>query len=157
VRRLLLFGALLAALGGAALWHGSRFGFSGLRVPVAPSSTGFAAAGAEDELLLALGGGPPLRLAPSELRTGPVPLKAGPAGSNLASSAPGSPSPAAAGEAQIIVRRGDTLSKIVRDHYGSARPAAIDAVCRRNRLASPDRLKEGALLVLPPAPLEAAR
>ncbi|MGH7150636.1 MAG: hypothetical protein ACREIU_08060 [Planctomycetota bacterium] len=145
MRKLLLFVSLALLLGGAALWQRVKFGGPILRT-----------AGAEaeekvdpdrDEVLLALGGGPP-PLARAPVRT---PQRAVPLG-ETPSPSPSRPAPSP--EAEVLVRRGDTLSGIVRAHYGSARPALIEAVRARNGLTDAGRIREGAVLHLPPLAAE---
>jgi phage tail protein X len=53
-------------------------------------------------------------------------------------------------EASVVVRSGDTLSTICRDHYGTSRAEVVQALATYNKLKSPDDLREGATLSLPP-------
>ncbi|MCI0586317.1 MAG: LysM peptidoglycan-binding domain-containing protein [Planctomycetes bacterium] len=146
MRKLLLFVSLALLLGAAALWQQAKFGRSILN----------RTAGVEveekvhpdrDEILLALGGGPP----PLAREPAPTPPRAVPLGETRS---PSPPRPAPSPEAEVVVRRGDTLSGIVRAHYGSARPALIEAVRVRNALTDAGRIREGAVLHLPPLPAE---
>lgn len=49
-----------------------------------------------------------------------------------------------------VVQPGETLSEIVRAHYGHAPEAWVQAVARANRLADSSSLRAGAEIVLPP-------
>ncbi len=51
---------------------------------------------------------------------------------------------------QLTVQRGQQLGDLCRKHYGSGRREVVDAVARYNHMASPDQLREGQLLLLPP-------
>jgi nucleoid-associated protein YgaU len=51
---------------------------------------------------------------------------------------------------QVIVRSGQNLTAICREHYGTARVDVVAAVSRHNQLANPDALREGQTLELPP-------
>lgn len=153
MRKLLLFLSLALLLGAAALWQRVKFGGPILRT-----------AGAEaeekvdpdrDEVLLALGGGPPpvarAPVRPPARPPEPAPQRAVPLGETRS---PSPPAPASKPDTPVVVHRGDTLSGIVRTHYGSARPALIEAVRARNGLTDAGRIREGAVLYLPPIPAE---
>jgi len=67
--------------------------------------------------------------------------------------APAEPLPPPSGQAvEYLVKPGDSLSRIAQSYYGSTRHA--DFIFRSNRdvLASPDRLRVGQTLRLPPLP-----
>jgi nucleoid-associated protein YgaU len=141
--KLLLFSSLALLLGAAALWQRLRFGGPTARSAWIAPPPAAAPDPDKDEILLALGGGPPPRARrdpPARARPLPAPAASPPA------------APSSGREEQVLVRKGDTLSGIVRAHYGSARTALVEAVRERNGLESADRLREGALLVLPPLP-----
>jgi hypothetical protein len=74
----------------------------------------------------------------------PPAVPAGPAGST--------PNPAAAAPQRVLltVQAGQNLASICRERYGTSRSEVVDAVARRNRLASPDLVREGQKLELPP-------
>lgn len=57
---------------------------------------------------------------------------------------------AAARVFQLTVRGGDQLGELCRKYYGSGRRELIDALARYNHMASPDQLREGQKLLLPP-------
>ena len=140
MRKLYLFLLLALLVGTAALWQRARFGRPPR--PASPPPRPSAPPDRDsDTLLLALGGGPPLR-----------PRVDAPKPSPRATPLATPSRPDAAGETQVFARRGDTLSSIVRAHHASARPALVEAFRQRNGLASADRLREGAALLLPPLP-----
>lgn len=51
---------------------------------------------------------------------------------------------------RVVVQSGQNLTRICREHYGTARAEVVAAVARHNKLASPDALREGQPLELPP-------
>lgn len=55
---------------------------------------------------------------------------------------------------RYVVRSGDTLSKIALEGYGTKSPAVVEAIFKANQgvLESPDELKVGDELILPPVP-----
>jgi len=150
VRKLLLFLSLALLLGSAALWQRVKFGGPILRTASAGVDPVEKADPDRDEVLLALGGGPPPVALPPSRTPVRAPQRAVPLGETRSPSTPAAPKP----EAQVVVQRGDTLSGIVRAHYGSARPALIEAVRARNGLTDAGRIREGAVLHLPPPPAE---
>lgn len=64
--------------------------------------------------------------------------------------APAPPLPPTAHAFELTVAAGQTLSTICKEHYGSARLELVQALARANALASPDALREGQKLHLPP-------
>ena len=87
--------------------------------------------------------------APQAPAPGPGKAPSGPA------SAPGAPAPAkplppTAHAFELSVAKGQTLSTICKEHYGSARVELVQALARANGLASPDAVREGQKLTLPP-------
>jgi nucleoid-associated protein YgaU len=71
---------------------------------------------------------------------------------------PAKPGPAPAPGAQAafdrlrrhVVRRGDSISEICTQFYGTAREDVVEAVARVNGLSNPGAIREGQELVLPP-------
>ncbi|UCF33104.1 MAG: LysM peptidoglycan-binding domain-containing protein [Phycisphaerales bacterium] len=55
---------------------------------------------------------------------------------------------------RYVVRSGDTLSKIALEAYGTKSPTVVEAIFKANQrvLGSPDELKVGDELILPPVP-----
>lgn len=49
-----------------------------------------------------------------------------------------------------VVQSGESLSKICSAYYGTARKDVVDAVARANGLSSPETVRAGQRLVLPP-------
>jgi nucleoid-associated protein YgaU len=67
--------------------------------------------------------------------------------------APTAPVPNAAGADRLrhhVVQKGEALSKICAAYYGTARKDVVEAVARANGLASPEMVRAGQRLVLPP-------
>ena len=60
-------------------------------------------------------------------------------------------SPAAADTAyqEYVVKNGDTLSLICKEHYGKGTPALVAEVCRFNGMANANLIYEGQVLKLP--------
>ena len=156
MRRALLFGFLFAVVGAAALWHAARFGEEGAATAAAIRGGPQRAPPEEDSILLALGGGPALRRAPRKEPEVPPSRGIEAARDGSRTDTPSAGGILQPGENEILVRAGDCLSRIVRAHYGEARPSLIEAVRRRNALSNPDRLREGIRLVLPAARARAA-
>jgi len=109
------------------------------------------------------GGGDPYGApAPSSARaSGSVGSSAAPAGGAGPTSAPAppqasaspaiaTPAPAGASSTAWTVEAGQSLSRICSARYGTARAEVVDAVARHNGLASPDLVREGQRLDLPP-------
>ncbi|HEV8111537.1 MAG TPA: LysM domain-containing protein [Planctomycetota bacterium] len=70
-----------------------------------------------------------------------------------AANAPVAPSPTTAeatAATSWTVEPGQSLSLICKAHYGSARLEIVEAVAKHNGLASPDLVREGQKLELPP-------
>ena len=71
--------------------------------------------------------------------------------------APAEPAPASpeedatewAADAEYIVPRGQVLSKLCQDYYGSGRPPIPERLAEYNGLKSPDDVREGQVLRLP--------
>ena len=59
------------------------------------------------------------------------------------------PVPAAA-EQELVVEPGQSLSMLCKAHYGTASVALVEALARFNALSSPDALRAGQTLRLPP-------
>ncbi len=76
------------------------------------------------------------------------------AGAEKALAAPaGAPSSAQSSALRVFelkVERGQQLGELCRKHYGSARRELVESLARYNGMASPDALREGQLLRLPP-------
>ena len=64
--------------------------------------------------------------------------------------APPEPEPAAEREFELTVSPGQSLSTICKEHYGTASVALVEALARANGLKSPDAVRSGQKLVLPP-------
>ncbi len=79
--------------------------------------------------------------APARDAVRPQPLQVGP------SPAPAAPAPS---PNEWTIAPGQSLSMICKQHYGSARLEVVDAVAKHNGLASPDLVREGQKLDLPP-------
>ena len=60
------------------------------------------------------------------------------------------PPPPAAREFELSVSPGQSLSTICREHYGTASAALVEALARFNGLKSPDAVRAGQKLRLPP-------
>jgi nucleoid-associated protein YgaU len=60
------------------------------------------------------------------------------------------PTPATAHEFELTVSPGQSLSSICKEHYGTASVALVEALARVNGLKSPDALRSGQKLRLPP-------
>lgn len=95
------------------------------------------------------------RTQPAQAHSDPVEPRVGstaptPVASSTASSAQASAGTAMAKTERVIVRPGQSLSRICREHYGTARVDVVEAVAGHNRLASPDLLRAGEELDLPP-------
>ncbi len=73
-----------------------------------------------------------------------------PGSSAQPTSVPQTPKPAAQGATAWTVEPGQSLSRICSTRYGTARAEVVDAVARHNGLASPDLVREGQRLDLPP-------
>jgi nucleoid-associated protein YgaU len=54
-------------------------------------------------------------------------------------------------EVTYTVAKGDTLSKIAKDHYGKASRWPLIFEANRDQLDNPDRIKPGQVLRIPPA------
>ena len=55
-------------------------------------------------------------------------------------------------EVTYTVAKGDTLSKIAREHYGKASRWPLIFEANRDQLDNPDRIKPGQVLRIPPEP-----
>jgi len=55
-------------------------------------------------------------------------------------------------EVTYTVAKGDTLSKIAKDHYGKASRWPLVFEANRDQLDNPDRIKPGQVLRIPPEP-----
>jgi len=55
-------------------------------------------------------------------------------------------------EVTYTVAKGDTLSKIAKDHYGKASRWPLVFEANRDQLDDPDRIKPGQVLRIPPEP-----
>lgn len=62
------------------------------------------------------------------------------------------PPPEVAPDVEYIVKAGDSLSRIAQSYYGSVRHADFIFQSNRDVLSSPDRLRVGQVLRLPPLP-----
>jgi nucleoid-associated protein YgaU len=51
----------------------------------------------------------------------------------------------------VVVKAGQTLSEICHEHYGSARQSLLLALAHYNHLETPDALREGQVIRLPPS------
>jgi nucleoid-associated protein YgaU len=60
------------------------------------------------------------------------------------------PEPPAAREFELVVSPGQSLSTICKEHYGTASVALVEALARFNQLKSPDAVRAGQKLRLPP-------
>jgi nucleoid-associated protein YgaU len=60
------------------------------------------------------------------------------------------PTPATAREFELVVSPGQSLSAICKEHYGTASVALVEGLARFNGLKSPDALRAGQQLKLPP-------
>ena len=81
-------------------------------------------------------------MAPPTNETPSVPIEPNPS--------PPSVSPADAPSDGVKIAKGDTISHIAKRYYGSASPSVWRDIAKANGLADAARLKEGALLTLPP-------
>jgi nucleoid-associated protein YgaU len=92
----------------------------------------------------------PGQAAPQHTEPGPA-LQATPA---VQAPADGLPPPLAEPEGlpdfRLQVSAGQVLSRIARDHYGTAAVALVEALAAYNGMESPDQLREGQVLRLPP-------
>lgn len=70
-------------------------------------------------------------------------------GADDGAAAADAPEPEYAPDARYEVLSGDHLGGICQRHYGTARPALVEAVARYNALASPDAIRAGSILLLP--------
>lgn len=82
----------------------------------------------------------------------PAPRPARPGAPPPAAPAGSAPNPGSASPQRVLltVQAGQNLASICRERYGTSRSEVVDAVARRNRLASPDLVREGQKLELPP-------
>ena len=158
MRKLILFLALAAAIGGAAIWHFSRPAAS--EEPL--SAVSLDPKEWDPEVLrdtlaeIVVGGGPP----PAKPEPAP-PQAASPDLMKTASpqtTRPADPPPPKAGEEKYTIQPGDTLGAIAKKKYGSSAPRYVDAIVKKNSLKNPDALKVGTVLTLPdPATFQKAR
>jgi len=103
-------------------------------VPALPPGWGSVVLGAPS------GAQPPAQLQPPAPAPAPAPEP----------QAPTAPEPPAAREFELTVSPGQTLSKICKEHYGTASVALVEALARFNQLASADAVRAGQKLRLPP-------
>ena len=95
-------------------------------------------------------GAPTPTRAPASVGTSAAPTSASPPPQVSASPAITTPEPSGAGSKEWIVEAGQSLSRICAARYGTSRPDVVDAVARHNGLSSPDLVREGQRLDLPP-------
>ncbi len=78
---------------------------------------------------------------------GETPTQTEPAGEEPTESA--APAAAEAAYQEYVVKRGDTLSLICKEHYGRGTPALVAEVCKFNGMANANLIYEGQVLKLP--------
>ncbi|HKE00200.1 MAG TPA: LysM domain-containing protein [Planctomycetota bacterium] len=154
MRAFLLVSILLALLGAAFVVQKLRYD-APARAAEPP--------GAADEIVLEIGGGPPPKPAPRRVETPPPARDAAPPRADVAppsnetpsvpiepSPSPKAPSPADSPADGLKIAKGDTISHIAKRYYGSASPSVWRDIAKANGLADAAKLKEGAMLTLPP-------
>lgn len=160
MRALLGLLLLLLAFAAAALWQGGRL--ERLRARAGPPRGTTSEVPDDGRVHLVLGrpsGAPPL-LATSgagdeDQGLDPPLVTTGRSGKKISPERAGRPpdAPAAVTSPQVFelrVRPGQTLSVICEEFYGTSRGGIVDRVAHWNGLTSPDRLRAGSVLELPP-------
>ena len=59
------------------------------------------------------------------------------------------PLPTLQEDRELVIAPGDSLSRICEQHYGTSRQSVVEALARYNGLGSPNRIRTGAILLLP--------
>ncbi|MBL8693019.1 MAG: LysM peptidoglycan-binding domain-containing protein [Planctomycetes bacterium] len=173
MRALILFAILLLAVSGAYLFHQARFG--PLQAASRQGSTlgGKELPGLPGDLVIEIGGGePPLLPASGQPEAEPaaeepVPLRPSaqptqPEAEPRPSVPPGEVTPEAAPKdskkepekrldpGKVPFRKGSSLYALAKKHYGSGDAKVIRDIASANKIADVTKIKEGAVLTLPP-------
>ena len=155
----------VALFASAALWHADRRGSAGRQVAAeekpAPGSAARESArfthpvpeGWVEVILGAPSGADPIRVPLWYTRPADEQLdlaESAPDAGNLEEHPTFLPTPGRPPDFELEVGPGQVLSRIAVHHYGTSRPRLVEALARYNGLDSPDKLREGQRLRLPP-------